>query len=78
MAGPTGGLAADDLTRVLWAIDGVVGIGEGIGGGVGVEEQWSAFGREVSLRSMDQSAVVDGNRAGHSHQVLDFVEWNFF
>ena len=61
MASPTGGLAADDLSRVRWAVDGVVGIGEGVGGGGGVEEQWAAFGREVFLRSMDQSAVVDGD-----------------
>ena len=74
VAGPAGGLAAHDLARIDRAVDWIIRIGKGVGGGIGVEQQRPAFWRAVFLRAVDQAAVVDGDRSGWTHEIVDIVQ----
>ena len=65
--GPSGPLAADDGLHVP-GLQGVVGVGQGVGCGVGVQEKRAALVRSIGFRRVKRSAIVDGERARRAFQ----------
>ena len=72
MARPAGRPAADDVAQV-GAGDARRGVGEGVGRGVGVEQQGPPPGGEVLLRAVDGAAVVHRHRPRRPFEVAHLV-----